>query len=123
MTCALARPVAAAVLVFVAAAAVAAQVPRVTVGGNAKEPTRVKHVSPVYPAAAKADKIGGTVVLEVVIATDGAILEVDVTKSVHILLDDAAVAAVRQWRYTPTEVDGEPVELVHTVSVSFIAPD
>jgi TonB family protein len=100
---------------------VSAQVPRVTITGDAKRPLKLKDVAPAYPEEARAQKIGGTVLLEIVIATDGAVSEVDIVKGVHPDLDEAAATAVRKWKYVPTKVDDEPVELIMVVDVTFSA--
>ena len=62
--------------------------------------------------------MSGTVVLEAVIAEDGRVEDVRVLRSIR-LLDDAAADAVRQWRFTPTLLNGTPVRVLMTVTVSF----
>jgi protein TonB len=78
----------------------------------------VHHVAPSYPPIAQAAKISGVVILEALIAEDGSVREVKVLKSVP-LLDEAATAAVRQWRFTPTLLNGVPVQVIMSVTVSF----
>lgn len=90
----------------------------VRVGGNVTEPTKVRHVPPVYPPAARRMRAQGVVILETVIGTTGAVEDVRVLRSVP-LLDDAAITAVRQWRYTPTLLNDVPVPVVMTVTVNF----
>ena len=60
----------------------------------------------------------GVVILEAVIGTTGNVETVRVIRSVP-LLDDAAIAAVRQWRYTPTLLNDVPVPVVMSVTVNF----
>lgn len=111
----------AAFAVAVAAPAVSAsfdQQKRVRVGGDVKEPKKIKDVKPVYPEEAKNAGIQGIVIIEAVIGTDGSIQEAKVLRPVD-LLDKAALDAVMQWRYTPTLLNGEPVEVVMTVTVTF----
>jgi protein TonB len=123
MTRGLARIAVVAVFVCAGGGVVSAQdPPRVRVGGDVKAPVKVAHVSPAYPEEARAEGVGGTVVLEIVVATDGSVLETEVLRSVHPLLDDSAARAVRKWKYTPTEMDGEPVELLMVVTVTFALP-
>lgn len=98
------------------------QTQRVRVGGDIKEPKKIKDVKPVYPEAAKAAGIQGIVILETVIGKDGTVQEGKVIRSVPEL-DRAALDAVMQWRYTPTLLNGEPVELVMTVTVTFTLQD
>ena len=88
------------------------------VGGVIRPPAKTVHVSPVYPAIARAAKVQGTVILEAVISTTGHVENVRILRSVQ-LLDDAAVEAVRQWRFTPTFLNGEPIPVVMTVTVTF----
>ena len=90
----------------------------VRVGGNIIAPTKTKNIDPVYPAVAQAARVSGVVILEAVIGPDGRVTNVNILRSVP-LLDDAAVAAVRQWEYTPTLLNGVPVPVIMTVTVNF----
>jgi protein TonB len=94
------------------------QQPLPRVGGNIKPPQKVVDVAPTYPAIARAAHVEGVVILEVVIAEDGSIRDVQVLRSIP-LLDGAAMEAVHQWRFTPTMLNGEPVPVVMTVTVAF----
>lgn len=91
---------------------------RVRVGGDIKEPKKIKDVKPVYPEAAKNAGIQGIVILETVIAKDGTVHEARILRSVAEL-DKAALDAVMLWKYTPTLLNGEPVEVIMTVTVTF----
>ena len=107
----------------VAAPAVSAYVPQsaaeqVRVGGDIKEPKKIKDVKPVYPEAAKSAGVQGIVIIETVIGTDGAVNEAKVLRSVPEL-DKAAIDAVMQWKYTPTLLNGKAVEVIMTVTVTF----
>ena len=101
-----------------APAAAAAQVAPVRVGGEIKEPTKIKHVPPVYPEIAQQARIQGVVILETVIGEDGAVREARVLRPAP-LLDQAALDAVLQWKYTPTLLNGQPVPVIMTVTVTF----
>jgi TonB family protein len=90
----------------------------VRVGGNIREPKKIKHVDPVYPQIAATAQVNGYVIIEAIIGKDGAVRDARVVKS-HPLLDDAALEAVRQWVYSPTELNGAPIEVVMTVTVMF----
>jgi TonB family protein len=81
-------------------------------------PTKVVNVNPVYPPLAQAARKAGVVILEAVIDARGNVTTVNVLRSIP-LLDQAAVDAVRQWRFTPTLLNGEPVPIVMTVTVNF----
>jgi len=88
------------------------------VGGDIQPPVKVRHVAPVYPGLALQAHVSGIVILEAVIAEDGAVRDVKVLRG-KPLLDEAAVEAVRQWRFTPTLLNGQTVPVVMTVTVSF----
>ncbi len=90
----------------------------VRVGGNIREPRKVRHVNPVYPEIAKQARVQGLVILECVITAEGNVGQVTVLRGIP-LLDQAAVEAVRQWRYTPTLLEGRPVPVIMTVTVNF----
>jgi TonB family protein len=91
----------------------------VRIGGAIQAPKKIKHVSPVYPEIAAKAKVQGIVILEVLIGTDGSVTETKVIRPVA-LLDEAAEAAVRQWEFTPTELNGVPVPVIMTVTVRFM---
>jgi protein TonB len=73
---------------------------------------------PEYPEAAQRAHLQGTVRLEAVLAKDGAVESVRVLSG-HPLLAESAERAVARWRYQPTLVDGDPVEVVTEVDVDF----
>jgi protein TonB len=87
-------------------------------GGNIEEPRKIKYVAPIYPQIAQAARREGTVIIEAIIGEDGHVAQTRVLKSVE-LLDEAALTAVRQWVFTPTRLNGEPVPVVMTVTVTF----
>jgi TonB family protein len=88
------------------------------VGGEIREPKKIKDVKPVYPAVAQANGVTGIVIIEAIIDRDGYVRDAKVLRSVP-MLDDAAVEAVRQWRFTPTFLNGMPVEVIMTTTVNF----
>lgn len=87
-------------------------------GGNVKPPDRIAYVKPVYPPIAVAARVSGSVFVEAIIGTDGVVRDARVIRSIP-LLDEAALRAVRQWRYTPTLLNGVPVAVIMTVTVTF----
>lgn len=91
---------------------------RIRVGGNVQEAKIINRVQPVYPPLAKQARVSGTVRLNAVIAKDGQIQDLQVVSG-HPLLVQAALQAVRQWRYAPTLLNGEPVEVVTVIDVNF----
>lgn len=90
----------------------------VRVGGDIKEPKKIRDQKPIYPQIAQTAKIQGIVIIEATIAKDGSIKDAKVLRG-QALLDQSALDAVRQWRYTPTMLNGVPVEVVMTVTVNF----
>ena len=91
---------------------------RIKVGGNVTAARLQNKVSPVYPALARQTRISGTVRLHAIIAKDGTVQQLEVVSG-HPLLVQSALDAVRQWRYQPTLLNGEPVEVDTTVDVIF----
>jgi periplasmic protein TonB len=88
------------------------------VGSVVAPPRKIVDVAPAYPRLAAQAGVSGVVVLEAVIAEDGSVRDLKVLRSVP-LLDQAALDAVRQWRYSPTTLGGVPVSVVMTVTVNF----
>jgi len=96
----------------------------VRVGGNIKQPTKVFNVAPVYPTSMQAAGLEGVVKLDVLIATDGTVASVRVASAqVHPAFAAAAATAVKQWRFTPTLLNGQPVEVEMTASIAFNLSD
>jgi periplasmic protein TonB len=91
---------------------------RIRVGGNVTAARVLNRVNPVYPPLARQTRISGTVRLHAIIAKDGTVQQLEVMSG-HPLLVQAALDAVRQWRYQPTLLNGEPVEVDTTVDVIF----
>jgi protein TonB len=83
-----------------------------------KEALLIHRVEPHYPALARQMRLEGTVRLHAIIGIDGAVRELEV-ESGHPLLARAAREAVLQWRYRPTRLNGEPVEVETTIEVIF----
>jgi protein TonB len=88
------------------------------VGDAVKEPHKLRDAKPVYPPLALSSRLQGVVILECVVDTRGRVQEARVLRGVP-LLDQAALDAVRQWVYSVTLVDGRPVPVIMTVTVSF----
>lgn len=90
----------------------------VRVGGQISPPKKLVHVSPIYPPIPLAARQEGLVILEALIAEDGTVRDVRVLRRAP-LFEDAAITAVRQWRFSPTLLNGEAVPVVMTVTVGF----
>ena len=93
----------------------------VRVGGQIETPTLLHRVDPAYPDLALAARVTGVVILEAQVGTDGAVETVKVLRSRHKLLDAAAVAALRQWRYSPLILNETPTPFLATVTFTFSA--
>jgi protein TonB len=90
----------------------------VRVSGLVKEPVKLVHVEPVYPPVAVAGHVQGVVVIDALIDQRGRVVETTIVRG-HPIFEKAAVEAVRQWVYTPTLLDGVPVRVLMTITVSF----
>jgi periplasmic protein TonB len=91
---------------------------RVSVGGNVQAARLVNRVQPVYPPLARQTRISGTVKLHAIIGKNGAVEQLQVLSG-HPLLVQSALDAVKQWRYQPTLLNGEPVEVDTEIDVIF----
>jgi protein TonB len=81
-------------------------------------PLKIVDVAPQYPPLAQAAHVEGVVILEAVIDADGSVTSVKVLRSIP-MLDEAAMKAVRGWRFTPARLNGQAVPVVMTVTVHF----
>src|SRR3954454_21058962 len=81
-------------------------------------PRKTEDMRPIYPDIARQARIEGTVVMEAVLDPSGRVTQLHVIKSVP-MLDQAALDAVRQWRYTPSVYGGRPVSVLMTITVRF----
>ncbi len=91
----------------------------ITIGGKVLEAKMIKRVMPIYPILAKQARISGSVRLEGIIAKDGKIQHLRVISG-HPLLIPAALDAVRQWVYSPTQLNGQSVEVIAPIDVNFV---
>jgi periplasmic protein TonB len=93
---------------------------RLQIGGNVQAAMLIDGPKPVYPPLAKQARISGVVHLHAFISKEGTIQSLSVIPPAHPLLAPAALEAVRRWRYKPTLLNGEPVEVETTIDVSFM---
>ena len=91
---------------------------QIRVGGNVQSAKLVNQPKPAYPPLARQARIQGVVKFNAVIGRDGSIQNLTLVSG-HPLLVPAATEAVRQWRYQPTLLNGEPVEVVTQIDVNF----
>lgn len=94
------------------------KITRVRQGGNVSSKLLLSRVNPVYPQEAREKGIQGTVRLHAIIGRDGLVQQLEVMSGDKILAS-SATEAVRQWRYRPTLLNGEPVEVDTTIDVIF----
>lgn len=92
---------------------------RVRVGGQVQSSKLLHMVRPLYPEEAKRAGIAGRVMLRAVIDAGGNLKDVQVADAPHELLAQAATNAVKQWRYVPTHLNGQPVEVETMIAVNF----
>jgi protein TonB len=90
----------------------------VVLSGNVTSGLLIRKVQPSYPPLAKQARISGAVVLKAVIGKDSSIKDLQALSG-HPMLVQAALDAVRQWRYKPYVVEGEPVEVDTQITVNF----
>jgi TonB family protein len=95
---------------------------RIRVGGNIQRSKLITHIRPIYPVELQRAGIEGMVVLDAVLATDGSLKDLRVANNlveVDPRLVNAATEATRFWRYEPTRLNGEPVEVLTSITIDF----
>ena len=90
----------------------------VRVGGQVAEANLIRRVQPLYPPLAKSARVSGTVEFSAVISKEGNIENLQLVRG-HPLLVNAAREAVLQWKYKPTMLNGQAVEVVTSIIVNF----
>ena len=91
----------------------------IRVGGSIQSSRLIRRVEPVYPDLAKRARVQGVVLLQVTVDEIGNVTDINIIRG-HPLLNQSAVEAVRQWKYSPTLLNGEPVPVIATVTVNFL---
>src|SRR5205807_1081810 len=89
------------------------------VGGDVKAPVVVKRVEPNYSDVARKAHIQGVVIVEATIDRNGNVDKVKVLKGLSMGLTEAAEEAVKQWRFKPGTLNGEPVDVIFNLTVNF----
>jgi len=92
---------------------------RIRVSAGVTQGLKIKNVNPVYPQMAKIARVQGPVVLAAIIGKDGSIQNLHVISTASPLLNQAAMDAVKEWRYRPYILNGEPVEVDTQITVNF----
>ncbi len=93
-------------------------VQKIRVSSGVAQGQLIHQVLPVYPQQARSAGVGGTVVLQAVIGKDGTVQNLHALRGPPMLLQ-SALDAVKQWRYKPFAVNGEPAEADIEVNVNF----
>jgi protein TonB len=91
----------------------------VRVGGDVKAPVNVSRVDPQYTEIARKARIEGIVIIEAIIDRDGNVTDARVLKPLPMGLDQAALEAVRRWKYKPGTLNGQPVPVIYNLTVNF----
>ena len=91
---------------------------RMRIASRIAEANLIHNVAPTYPSEAGRARIEGTVVLLAVIAKDGTVQDVRVESGLPVLAQ-AAIDAVKQWRYRPYVLNGEPIEVDSQITINF----
>ncbi len=89
------------------------------IGPDGIQPQIIRQIEPVYPVTAIRARIDGYVILEVVVRKDGTVGRIKVLSSKHAILENAALEAVRKWRFQPGSIRGEPVDALMSLTVTF----
>ncbi len=92
---------------------------RVRAGLDVERPRLLEKILPAYPELAVRARLECVVFLEAVVGRTGDVVDVRVLRGCGLGLDESALTAVRQWKYTPTTINGRPVEVIATVTVNF----
>lgn len=90
----------------------------VRVGGQIKQPKLLQQVKPVFPELAAQARLSAIVIMEALVDTQGRVKSVTILRGAP-LFDDAAIAAVKQWRYQPLLLNGVPTDFILTVTINF----
>ncbi|HEX8985386.1 MAG TPA: energy transducer TonB [Bryobacteraceae bacterium] len=90
----------------------------IRVGGSVQQKKLVKKVTPAYPPEAKAKGLKGTVKLQAIIDKEGKVKELKTLSGPEELVQPS-IEAVKQWEYTPTLLNGEPVEVITDIDVNY----
>jgi TonB family protein len=94
--------------------------PSRTLGQSLQAPVKLLNVNPIYPERLKNAGVGGSVTLEGQIATDGSLANLEIIPPANPDLAQAALEAVRQWRYAPTRLHGVPANTNITIMIDFV---
>jgi len=89
------------------------------VGGDVKAPVVISRVEPMYPEEARKARITGIVIVEAIIDRNGVVKNASVLKTLPFGLDQAALDSVKQWRFKPGTLNGQPVDVIFNLTINF----
>jgi TonB family protein len=95
---------------------------RIEISNGVAQGLLIRKVNPIYPPLAREARIQGTVILKVLISNAGDVKNLQLVSG-HPMLAPAAIEAVKQWKYQPYLLNGEPVNVATTVTVNFVLSD
>ena len=99
------------------------EAPPVFVTGDVQKPVNIHRVAPQYTEEAREARIQGMVILQTIIDKEGNITDIKVMKGLPLGLSEAAMSAVRQWKYEPATLHGEPVAVYFNLTINFVLGD
>lgn len=91
-----------------------------TLTGEIERPVLLSKVEPAYPTTARMARMTGRVTIDAVIGLDGGVESAEVSSSTSTLFNEAALDAVRHWKYRPALMNGRPVRVYFKVAVEFV---
>lgn len=89
------------------------------VGGDVKAPAKISAPQPQYTEIARKARIQGVVIVQAIINKQGDVTDVKVLKGLPMGLDQAAVDAIRKWKFEPATLNGKPVDVYYNLTVNF----
>lgn len=93
--------------------------PPYRVGGDVKRPEKISGLTPAYTAEARRARVTGVVIVETLIDEQGNVTETRVIKGLPMGLEEAAVEAVRSWKFKPATLEGQPVPVYYVLTINF----
>lgn len=90
-----------------------------TVGGDVTRPVKIHAPLPSYPERARRPRIQGTVIVQAIIDKNGDVTEIKLLKGLPMGLNEAAIDAIKQWKFKPATLGGKPVDVYYNLTVTF----
>jgi protein TonB len=99
--------------------AVEVEEPPIRIGGEVVAPEKISDVKPIYPDIARKARVQGVVIIEAIIDKNGTVTDARTLRGLPMGVSEAALDAVRKWKYRPATLNGRPVAVYLTVTVTF----